>query len=120
MVAVDISLQFFSAVAKLEKKNSREAVHSSKPLKNKKEIEIVTKATIERYHSQYVDICRWNPKNEVFVTASNDKKAFWWHCQDLTQDANSVKVVPLDLSENCSSVSCLDWSENGKLLIIGM
>ena len=62
---------FFSySVATSEKKVAD--THSSKSLK-KKEIEIVTKATIDKYHSQYVDICQWNPKNQVFVTASTDR-----------------------------------------------
>ena len=73
---------FFTQIAALDKKAVDIAADESSkgPLK-KKEIEIVTKATIEKYHSQYVDICRWNPKNEMFVTASTDKKAFWWHCK---------------------------------------
>ena len=73
---------FFTQIAALDKKAVDIAADESSkgPLK-KKEIEIVTKATIEEYHSQYVDICRWSPKNEMFVTASTDKKAFWWHCK---------------------------------------
>ena len=69
---------FFTQIAALDKKAVDKS--SKEPLK-KKEIEIVTKATIEEYHSQYVDICRWSPKNEMFVTASTDRKAFWWHCK---------------------------------------
>ena len=77
-----IVIFFFTQIAALDKKAVDIAADESSkgPLK-KKEIEIVTKATIEKYHSQYVDICRWNPKNEMFVTASTDKKAFWWHCK---------------------------------------
>ena len=72
LIPIDFwSLQFFSySVATSEKKVAD--THSSKTLK-KKEIEIVTKATIDKYHSQYVDICQWNPKNQVFVTASTDR-----------------------------------------------
>ena len=75
-------VNFFTQIAALDKKAVDIAADESSkgPLK-KKEIEIVTKATIEKYHSQYVDICRWSPKNEMFVTASTDKKAFWWHCK---------------------------------------
>ena len=84
--------------------------------KQKPEIDIVTKATWRQHHSQYVDLCQWNPgKNDLFVTAS-DKRALLWNCQDF-KDANSVNVAPISTADHI--ISALDWSGNGKTLVLG-
>ncbi len=87
-----------------------------KPQRKRKEIEIGTKATLSEHHTQYVDLCQWNPKSDLFLTAAaTDKKTLLWNCQDF-KDVDSISVTTLDLSD---PVSCIDWAESGKLFILG-
>ena len=88
-------------------------------------------------HSQYVDICKWNPQKPILMTASSDQTCYLWDCQDVSKyfqeslsskDGNhnkksrpSVARSSLQhLSVNDSySVTCADWSSDGKMLAIG-
>lgn len=80
------------------------------------EIEIIAQVSHTKQHNQYIDFCQWSPKSDLLVTASSDKKAFLWNCQNL----ESVSSIPLILSDNADiAVTCLDWSENGKIFAVG-
>ena len=91
------------------------SIRSSKP--PKKEIEVVTEATLSDFHNQYVDLCLWNPKSDFFATASTDRNVFLWNCQQEFKDAKSVHAQKLNVEED--SVSCLDWAQSGKHLVLG-
>ena len=71
------------------------------------------------HHSQYVDICQWNPKQDIFATASTDKNCYLWNTKDYHNgNPKSVQVSPIENSQE--TVSCLAWSPNGKFLILGL
>ena len=88
-------------------------------------------------HSQYVDICKWNPQKPILMTASSDQTCYLWDCQDISkyykemQNSNdncqkrksrpSVARSSLQHSSNTESysVTCADWSSDGKMLAIG-
>ena len=36
-------------------------------------------------HSQYVDICKWNPQKPILMTASSDQTCYLWDCQDVSK-----------------------------------
>ena len=85
----------------------------------KKEIEIVSSVQLSDHHSQYVDLCQWNPKQDIFATASTDKNCYLWNTKDYHNgDPKSVQVSPIENSQQ--TVSCLAWSPNGKFLILGL
>ena len=85
----------------------------------KKEIEIVSSVQLSDHHSQYVDLCQWNPKQDIFATASTDKNCFVWNTKDYHNgNPKSVQVSPIENSQQ--TVSCLAWSPNGKFLILGL
>ena len=71
------------------------------------------------HHSQYVDLCQWNPKQDIFATASTDKNCYLWNTKDYHNgNPKSVQVSPIENSQQ--TVSCLAWSPNGKFLILGL
>ena len=88
-------------------------------------------------HSQYVDICKWNPTKAILMTASSDQSCFLWDCQDVTkyykeklnskETSHGKKARPTvarsslkDVSiKESYSVTCADWSSDGKMLAIG-
>ena len=88
-------------------------------------------------HSQYVDICKWNPMKAILMTASSDQNCFLWDCQDVTkyhkerinlkETSHGQKSRPCvarsslkDVSiKESYSVTCADWSSDGKMLSIG-
>ena len=87
-------------------------------------------------HSQYVDICKWNPVKSILMTASSDQTCFLWDCQDVTKyykqksTSKGVRhaigkpsIARSSLEDNSTkeaySVTCADWSKDGKLLAIG-
>ena len=85
----------------------------------KKEIEIVSSVQLSDHHSQYVDLCQWNPKQDIFATASTDKNCYLWNTKDYHNgNPKSVQVSPIENSQQ--TVSCLAWSPNGKFLILGL
>ena len=84
------------------------------------DIEIVSSAELSEYHTQYVDLCQWNPKQDIFVTASTDKKSYLWNCRSYDNgDPKSVNVTSIEFSGGQKTVSCMSWSDNGKFLILG-
>jgi WD40 repeat protein len=99
----------------LKKEFKNNYVDKIEPLK---EIDVVNTVVLNHQHSQYVDLCKWNPKHDLFITASTDRKAYLWNCRVLT-NAKSVDVTPIELPGH-ETVSCMDWSDNGKLFILGI
>ena len=89
-------------------------------------------------HTQYVDICKWNPVKSILMTASSDQTCFLWDCQGITKyykrnsSSNAIrherKSKPLiarsslkgTSNHDTYSVTCADWSKDGKLLAIGI
>ena len=89
-------------------------------------------------HTQYVDICKWNPVKSILMTASSDQNCFLWDCQDVSKyyreklhskDAAGRKKSKPSVARNTLegnsmqdsySVTCADWSSDGKMLAIGI
>ena len=74
-------------------------------------------------HSQYVDICKWNPQKPILMTASSDQTCYLWDCQDVSKYFQE-SLGSKDGNHNPSltesySITCADWSSDGKMLAIG-
>ena len=88
-------------------------------------------------HSQYVDICKWNPQKAILMTASSDQTCYLWDCQDVSKyfhenqrstEGNKKNKTRPSVSRSSLqhssvtesySVTCADWSHDGKMLAIG-
>ena len=82
-------------------------------------------------------MCKWNPVKAILMTASSDQSCFLWDCQEITkyyqQNFYSKNTDPrhksrptvaksslINKHENdICSVTCADWSSDGKLLATG-
>ena len=88
-------------------------------------------------HSQYVDICQWNPQKSILMTASSDQTCYLWDCQDVSKYHQETQISKDKSRKNRTrpsvarsslkhssiaesySVTCADWSTDGKMLAIG-
>ena len=88
-------------------------------------------------HSQYVDICQWNPQKSILMTASSDQTCYLWDCQDVSKYHQEMQISKNSSQKNRTrpsvarsslkhssiaesySVTCADWSTDGKMLAIG-
>ena len=82
-----------------------------------KEIDVINAVVLEDHHSQYVDLCKWNLKHDLFLTASSDRRCLLWNCRVMA-NAKSVDVTELEVPGH-EAISCLDWSADGKIFALG-
>lgn len=94
-----------------QQKTEQEAVVDEK--QEKCELEIGTVSELEG-HSQYVDLAKWCPNSHTFVSADIRKVILW----DSPAVEETVPLKTLDIPSG-EIVSCLDWCESGKLLVLG-
>ena len=100
-------------VCRTQKPNNYKKHVSAPP----KEIEVDWRTELKG-HTQNVDICAWNPKQDMLVTAGTDRKVFLWDLQKSAKPTDHPEAKELQLAHS-DSASCITWSEDGKYLVIG-
>ena len=66
-----------------------------------------------------MDICGWHPTKDILLTAGTDKKVFLWDLEGVrAKDKRVPKPMELEL-DITDSVTCYDWSQDGRMLALG-
>ncbi|TRY78603.1 hypothetical protein TCAL_06455 [Tigriopus californicus] len=95
-------------------KSKRSKAKKPKPPDPPKEVEAASRIPLVG-HTQNVDICAWNPVQDILLTAGTDRKMFLWDFQPSVTEPR-VNELQLDHSD---SASCAVWSDSGKWLVSG-